>query len=318
MKNSIILCMFIFIVGCSHNVKKSQLIPLPSKTVYRTEVVNGHKMFYREAGDKSKDTVLLLHGYPSSSHTFRELIPVLSSQYHVIAPDNLGSGFSAKPNPNKITYTFDLLANQIEGLLKKKNIKKFFVYMQDFGAPVGYRVILNDPSRVKGIIAQNANAYLDGLTKKRIEFFMTAGDEGSVYSDDRLFKIVTPKSIINTQYLRDIDKDKTYIMSPDSWTHDLAFLKTKQERKIQVQLFKDYRTNLNAYPVWQKYLREHNPPTLIAWGKKDPAFMAAGAEAYLRDVPNADFHLLDAGHFALEEKPYVIAELMLSFLKKHK
>ena len=190
--------------------------------------------------------------------------------------------------------------------------------MQDFGAPVGYRVILNDPSRIKGIIAQNANAYLEGLTKKRIEFFLTAGDKNTTYDTKKLFSFVSPKAIIHKQYLRDLNEGQEHTMSPDSWTHDLIFLMTEKQKRIQVQLFKDYRTNLKAYPKWQKYLRENKPPTLSAWGRKDPAFMASGAKAYLRDVPSADFNLLDAGHFALEEKPIEIAKLIIPFVHKNK
>jgi pimeloyl-ACP methyl ester carboxylesterase len=295
------------LISCANNN-----IRWPSKTHYKFETVNGHKIFYREAGENNSKTILLLHGYPSSSHTYRELIPLLSEKYHIIAPDNLGSGFSDKPSPQKIKYTFDLLAKQVEDLLINKKIKNYYIYMQDFGAPVGYR--LASPERVKGLIIQNANAYLEGLSEQKQQFFMTAGDEGSNFPVEKLFGHVSEDAIINKQYLRDIPIDKKYIMSPDTWTHDLSFLKTKEDKLIQIQLFKDYRSNLLAYPKWQKYLREHQPPALIVWGKHDPVFMSPGAKAYLRDIPSAELHLLDAGHFALEEKPTEIAKYIHEFI----
>ena len=185
------------------------------------------------------------------------------------------------------------------------------------GAPVGYRIALNNPQKVKGLIIQNANAYLEGLSAQKKNFFMTAGDADSKFPVKRLFGYVSRKAIIHKQYLRDVAKDRSFTMSPDTWTHDLAFLKSRKDQKIQIQLFQDYRSNLKAYPKWQKYLRDHQPPTLIVWGKKDPVFMYPGAQAYLKDLPDAELHLLDAGHFALEEKPVEIAKLIMNFFKKH-
>ncbi len=292
----------------------SQEIPWPAKTLYRFQEVEGHRVFYREAGDPTKPTVLLLHGFPSSSHTYRELIPLLSGEYHVIAPDYLGSGYSEHPDPQNLTYTFDLLALHVDGLLKKLGIQSYFLYMQDFGAPVGYRLMMKNPKKIRGLIVQNANAYMDGLTEARQNFFKKANTDRSPESVAALDAFVGREAIIHKQYLRDV-AGKEEIMSPDSWTMDLAFLQTEKDRKIQVQLFQDYYNNLLAYPKWQAFLRKQQPPTLIVWGKNDPAFIAAGAQAYLRDLPQAELHLIDAGHFAVEEKAVEIAQFILHFLE---
>lgn len=289
----------------------------PAKTHYRYQEVGGHKMFYREAGEANKPTILLLHGYPSSSHTYRELIPLLSGRYHVIAPDNLGSGYSDKPDPATTDYNFDLLADKVFGLLDALNIKEYVIYMQDFGAPVGYRVMMRDPSRVKAIIAQNANAYLEGIPQARQDFFNNAQLDKSPENVAKVWANTSAESIQNFQYLRDV-KGREEIMSPDSWTHDIHFMQTDKQRQIQLELFQDYKTNLDSYPTWQKFLRKHQFPTLLVWGKNDPVFMASGAEAYLKDLPDAELHLLDAGHFAAEEKPVEIAKYIVSFLEKLK
>ncbi len=286
----------------------------PTKTYYRYQDINGHKLFYREAGSSDNPTILLLHGYPSSSHTYRELIPLLSGRYHVIAPDNLGSGYSDKPDPATTDYTFDLLADHVEGLINTLGIKEYVLYMQDFGAPVGYRVMMRDPSKVKAIIAQNANAYLEGIPEAKQAFFRNAQLDKSPENIAKLFAFTGPDAIKHKQYLRDVN-GKEEIMSPDSWTHDSHFLQSKKERNIQVELFQDYKTNLDAYSEWQAFLREHQFSTLLVWGKNDPVFMASGAEAYLNDVPNAELHLLDAGHFAAEERPIEIAKYIVVFME---
>ncbi len=289
---------------------------LPPPTTYNYINIEGEKMFYREAGDKNKPTIVLLHGYPSSSHSYRNLIPMLATHYHVIAPDNLGSGYSARPNSETTKYTFDLLADYSEKLINALNIKDYVMYMQDFGAPVGYRMMMKNPKRIKALIIQNANAYLDGLTPKRQAFFKNAQQDTSQKQLDFLYNITSKDVTINKQYLFDLDSTNYNIQSPDAWTHDLSFLQTPSDRNIQVQLFQDYYTNLLAYPTWQKMLKETQPKTLITWGGKDLKFNANGAKAYLRDLPNAKLHLLDAGHFAAEEKTRDIALLILEFLIK--
>ncbi|MFD2543018.1 alpha/beta fold hydrolase [Lacinutrix gracilariae] len=290
---------------------------LPPATTYNYKEIDSVKLFYREAGDKNKPTIVLLHGYPSSSHSYRNLIPMLATHYHIIAPDNLGSGYSTHLDPETTTYTFDLLADYTEKLINSLKIDNYVMYMQDFGAPVGYRMMMKNPKRIEALIVQNANAYLDGLTTQRQDFFRTAQTDTSPEKHDFLYGLTGKDAIINKQYLFDLDSTNIHIQSPDAWTHDLAFLASKKDREIQVQLFQDYNTNLLRYPKWQSMLRENQPKTLIAWGKKDLKFNYKGAKAYLRDVPNAELHLLDAGHFAAEEKTREVAKLILEFLAKH-
>lgn len=289
---------------------------MPASTYYRSANVLGQSIFYREAGDRTKPTILLLHGFPSSSHSYRNLIPLLSRHYHVLAPDYLGSGYSSRPDPDQFTYTFDKLADYAIGLLDVLKIENFTIYMQDFGAPVGFRIVERRPDRIKALLIQNANAYLDGLTPARQQFFKKAHDDRSTEHVQFLYSLVSREGIVDRQYLRDIPVERRDIISPDSWTHDLALLATDKDRKIQVQLFQDYQSNIDAYPAWQGVLRRYQFPTLITWGERDPAFIAAGAKAYLRDLPKAELHLLDAGHFALEERPIEIATLILAFMSK--
>lgn len=289
---------------------------LPPKTYYRTTAVLGHRIFYREAGDAAKSTIVLLHGFPASSHSYRELIPMLSRDYHVIAPDYLGSGFSDRPDPDIDPYTFDRLADHVEGLLKELKIDTYTLYMQDFGSPVGFRLMERNPNAIDAIIVQNANAYLEGLTPERREFFRKAHADKSPEEVASLFERMGPDGIVNKQYLRDVPPAHRDIMSPDSWTHDLAFLRTEKDKKIQVQLYQDYQNNIDRYPVWQALMRQRQFPALIVWGKNDPAFIAPGAEAYLRDLPKAELHLIDAGHFAVEERPREVAAFILAFMRK--
>jgi pimeloyl-ACP methyl ester carboxylesterase len=313
----LLLCLASLLLPWFAQPARADQHPMPPKTYYRTALVNGHSIFYREAGDPKKTTILLLHGFPSSSHTYRELIPLLSSHYHIIAPDYLGSGYSEHPDPDQFRYTFDTLADHVAGLMQVLKITRFTIYMQDFGAPVGFRIVARHPDRISSLIIQNANAYLDGLTPARQAFFRKAHEDRSPEHVAFLYSLVSREGIIDRQYLRDIPTERRDIISPDSWTHDLVFLQSKNDKQIQVQLFQDYQANIDAYPVWQATLRKHQYPTLIAWGKRDPAFIAAGAEAYRRDLPNADLHLLDAGHFAVEEKATEIAQLILAFMARH-
>ncbi len=289
---------------------------LPPPITYNYAIIDGHKIFYRESGDKDKPTILLLHGYPSSSHTYRYLIPMLSTHYHVIAPDNLGSGYSSRPSVDSVSYTFELLAEINNKLIDSLGIKNYIMYMQDFGAPVGYRMMVKNPKRVDALIVQNANVYMDGLTDARQKFFRSAQLDTTPEKLKQLYELTSEDAIINKQYLFDIPKDSLFIQSPDAWVHDLNFLRTKADRLIQVRLFQDYNNNLISYPKWQEMLRKTQPPTLIVWGAKDLKFNKNGAKAYLRDVPNAELHLLNAGHFAAEEQPAEIAKRILVFLDK--
>ncbi|WP_178986740.1 alpha/beta fold hydrolase [Winogradskyella helgolandensis] len=314
----IILLVSLTLFGCQRKSEDTtKQFFLPPATTYNYVEIDSVKLFYRAAGDKSKPTIVLLHGYPSSSHSYRNLIPMLATHYHVIAPDNLGSGYSTHLDPATTTYTFDVLADYTEKLIDTLQIKNYVMYMQDFGAPVGYRMMMKNPKRIEALIVQNANAYLDGLTPKRHDFFRTAQTDTSQVKHDFLYRLTGEDAIINQQYLFDLDSTNINIQSPDAWTHDLVFLRSQKDREIQVQLFQDYNTNLIRYPKWQKMLRETQPKTLIAWGNKDLKFNANGAKAYLRDLPNAELHLLDAGHFAAEEKTQDIAILILEFLSKN-
>lgn len=318
----IITFLSIIIIGCNNpnsnntETNKNEYF-LPPPTTYNYQVIDGVKLFYRESGNRDNPTIVLLHGYPSSSHTYRNLIPMLSTHYHVIAPDNLGSGYSAHLDPNTTDYTFDLLADYTSKLLEKLEVKNYVMYMQDFGAPVGCRMMMKDPKRIDALIVQNANAYLDGLTPKRQDFFRTAQTDTSKSKIEFLYGFTGKEAVINKQYLFDLDSSNINIQSPDAWIHDLAFLSSEADRKIQVELFQDYNTNLIRYPKWQKMLNENQPKTLIVWGAKDLKFNSNGAKAYLRDLPNAELHLIDAGHFAAEEKTLEIAELILIFLNKN-
>jgi pimeloyl-ACP methyl ester carboxylesterase len=315
--SSIALVLTVLSLGIATTGATAQKAEWPAPTFYRHADVGGHSIFYREAGDPKKSTILLLHGYPASSHSYRELIPLLSGRYHVIAPDNLGSGFSDKPDPSTTTYTFDLLAEQVDSLLRKLGIDHCVVYMQDFGAPVGFRVMMMNPTRITAVIAQSANAYIEGMSEQQRDFFRNAQLDKSPENVAKLFARTDAERLKNSVYLRDM-KGKEEMMSPDTWTFDIRFLQTESDRMIQVQLFQDYKTNLDSYPAWQAFLRKQQYPTLIVWGEHDPVFTADGARAYLRDVPKAELHLLDAGHFAVEEKPVEIARHMVSFLTKHR
>ncbi len=250
----------------------------PQKTFYRYQEVDGERIFYREAGDPKAPAILLLHGFPTTSHAYRELIPLLSGRYHVIAPDYLGSGRSAKPDPGAAPYTFDRLAAHVTGFVEALGIGHYVIYMHDFGGPVGMRVMLAHPERVRGMVVQNANAYMEGLGAGREAFFHNAHDDRSPEMVATLSARLGHDSIAGAQYLRDV-KGREDVVSPDAWTSDLA-------------------------------------PTLIVWGRNDPVFIVPGAEAYLRDVPRAEVHLLDAGHFAVEEKPVEIAKYMTTFMEK--
>jgi pimeloyl-ACP methyl ester carboxylesterase len=288
----------------------------PEKVYYRSVAVLGHRIFYRESGRAGRPVVLLLHGFPASSHSYRELIPLLSGRYHVLAPDYLGSGFSDRPSPDEITYRFDLLAEHVTGFVEALGIGQYVLYMQDFGSPVGFRVALAHPECLRGLVVQNANAYLEGLSEIRRPLFRRFHEDRSPEGLAALEAFVSPDAIKNRQYLRDVPGERAERMSPDTWAHDLALLATAQDRRIQIQLLQDYQTNIDAYATWQAFLRKQQPPTLIVWGKNDQAFLPAGAEAYLRDLPNAELQLLDAGHFAVEEQAVPIAKYMIRFMDR--
>lgn len=284
-----------------------------NSTSYHTTKVEGLDIFYREAGNKSKPTILLLHGYPTSSHMFRNLITDLSVRYHVIAPDYPGFGKSEQPKMKDFDYTFDNMANIVEGLLEKLNIKKYSIYLMDYGAPVGFRIASKYPKRVESLIIQNGNAYDEGLRDfwKPIKKYWNEYN----YENGKALEIFHSPAGLKWQYTHGV-QDSLKI-SPDNWHIDLQHLTRPENNEIQLAMFYDYRTNVPLYPKWQRYFRRYQPPTLIVWGKNDYIFPAEGAHPYKRDLKNLEFHLLDTGHFALEEKGDEIANYILNFLQKN-
>jgi pimeloyl-ACP methyl ester carboxylesterase len=282
-------------------------------THHRTATVDGINIFYREAGPRDAPVVLLLHGFPTSSHMFRNLIPALADRYRVIAPDYPGFGQSDTPDRSKFKYTFDRFAELVDGLLDKLGIKSFAMYAMDYGAPVGWRLALKHPERVTGLIIQNGNAYEEGLTDfwHPIKAYWADGSD----THRRALKDLVTLASTKFQYtdgVADVSR-----ISPDNWVHDQALLDRPGNADIQLDLFYDYRTNLALYPKVQAYLREHRPPTIVVWGKNDKIFPAEGAHPYKRDLPEVEFHLLDTGHFALEDKLDEMVPLIRDFLVRN-
>jgi pimeloyl-ACP methyl ester carboxylesterase len=279
-------------------------------THYRTAQVDGVEIFYREAGSRAAPLVVLLHGFPSSSRMYRNLIPALASNYHVIAPDYPGFGQSGVPNRKQFAYRFARFAELIDGLLTQLGADRYALYVQDYGAPVGYRLALKHPERVSALIVQNGNAYDEGLGDfwKPLKAYWAGGTKAQREALRAGLTLAATKS----QYLQGV-RDPSRI-DPDSWALDQALLDRPGIDEIMLDLFKDYGSNVTLYPKFQEFFRQRRPPTLIVWGKNDVIFPAEGARPYLRDLPDAELHLLDTGHFALEDKGDEIAALMLDFL----
>ncbi|WP_430967838.1 alpha/beta fold hydrolase [Spongiimicrobium sp. 2-473A-2-J] len=293
----------------SPNEKEDKAHP----TTYKTIEVNGVDIFYREAGDATNPTILLLHGYPTSSHMFRNLIPELSQEYHVLAPDYPGYGRSEQPAMANFKYSFHNMSRIVEGFLKAKQVNRYSIYLMDYGAPIGFRIAAKYPERVASLIIQNGNAYDEGLRDFWIPIKKYWAD-CTLENGKALEGFHSPQGL-KWQYTHGV-QDSTRI-SPDNWHLDLQHLTRPENNDIQLAMFYDYRTNVPLYPKWQQYFREYQPPTLIVWGKNDYIFPADGAYPYKRDLKNLDFNILDTGHFALEEKGDEIAEHILRFLKKH-
>ncbi len=279
-------------------------------TRHRTTEVDGLEIFYREAGPQEAPTILLLHGFPTSSHMFRNLIPALSDRFHLVAPDYPGYGNSSMPSVDEFDYTFDRLAEVVEKFITKLRLKRYSLYVMDYGAPVGFRIATRHPQQVEALIVQNGNAYEEGL-REFWDPIKAYWKERSDANAEPLRKLLTLEAT-RWQYthgVRDVEA-----ISPDNWRIDQALLDRPGNKEIQLQLFYDYGSNPPLYPQWQAYLRQHQPPTLVVWGKNDPIFPAEGAHPYKRDLTDLDFHLLDTGHFALEEDGDVIAGRIRSFL----
>jgi len=284
-------------------------------TRYKTKKIDNLDIFYRESGSSDNRTILLLHGFPTSSHMYRNLIPKLAQNYHVIAPDYPGFGHSDMPPHDQFAYTFDNYAKLVDQLLDQLGVKRFVLYVFDYGAPVGFRLFSKYPDRVAAIISQNGNAYDDGIAGfwDSIKAYWESGAN----QDREAIRWLTTTKATKWQYENGVPADRLQYLSPDGWQHDQSLLDRSGNAEIQLDLFYDYRTNIPLYPLWQKAFRQHKPPMLSAWGKNDEIFVAPGAEAFKRDLPDAEIHLLNTGHFALETHGDEIAALIKNFLAKH-
>jgi pimeloyl-ACP methyl ester carboxylesterase len=290
---------------------RSLLLP---RVAHRFVDVDGVRVFYREAGPADAPVLLLLHGFPSASHQFRRLIDALGGAYRLIAPDYPGFGHSASPasvTAGGFPYSFERLTDAVEGFCKRIGLERFALYMFDFGAPVGFRLAMRRPEWISGIVVQNGNAYVEGLSPTARQLVESRpGDDGA---EERIRGLLTLETT-RGQYLGGAsDPDR---IAPEGWVLDQHFLDLPGRKQIQVDLAFDYHTNVALYPQWQQWLRRHEPPTLIVWGRNDPFFLEAGAHAYRRDLPNAELHLFDTGHFALEEHVGDIAALIADFLDR--
>lgn len=289
------------------------VLPSTSATIsYRTVKVDGLDIFYREAGPRDAPTILLLHGYPSSSQMFATLIPLLADRYHVVAPDYPGFGQSDAPPASRFRYSFDHLARVVDGFTRAVGLKRYVLYQQDYGGPIGMRLAIAHPERVRAMIVQNAVAHEEGLgpgwEPRRAFWRDRAANEAKVITPFLSLEAAKARHLGSTPHPERYD--------PTEWLGEHALLSRPGQRQIQSNLFFDYRTNVAAYPRWQAWLRAHRPPLLVLWGRYDPSFAVAGAHTYKRDVPAAEIHILDAGHFALDEKVDEVAALIRSFLAR--
>jgi len=283
-----------------------------NQTVYKTAKVDDLDIFYREAGHRDAPTILLLHGFPTSSHMFRNLIMRLSDKFHLVAPDYPGYGNSSAPAVEAFDYSFDHLAEIIEKFAQHMNLRKFSMYLQDYGAPIGFRIAAKHPDWIDALIIQNGNAYEEGL-KDFWTPLKAYWQDRSKENEEALKKFLTIDAT-KWQYTHGVRNIQA--ISPDNWLIDQPLLDRPGNDRIQLQMFYSYGTNPPLYPRWQEYFRTHQPPRLIVWGKNDQIFPADGAHPYKRDLKNIDFQLIDTGHFALEEDYELIAELISNLLRR--
>lgn len=297
------------VMAQSNNLSKN-LADTVARVHYRQVSAGGHNIFYREAGPADAPIVLLLHGYPTSSHMFRDLIPILSDQYHVIAPDLPGFGYTEAPDRTEFAYTFDNLAKAMQSFIGELGLERFAIYVFDYGAPVGYRLALANPEKITGIISQNGNAYVEGLGTdwSPIQKYW---EQDTPANRDALRGFVTLEGT-RFQYFTGVSD--TTLIAPESYTLDQYFLDRPDADEIQLDLLRDYRTNVALYPEFQAYFRTHKPKLLAVWGNKDPFFLPAGAEAYKKDIPHAIVKFYDTGHFALETHALEIGRDIMEFL----
>jgi pimeloyl-ACP methyl ester carboxylesterase len=279
-------------------------------TKHRTQKIDGLEIFYREAGEPENPALVLLHGFPTSSHMYRHLIERLAGDFHLVAPDYPGFGNSSAPDPATFEYTFAKLTEVTESLLDALGLERFGIFVQDYGSPVGFRMAARRPERVEWIVCQNGNAYEEGFTGFWNHFREEYWKNPTPETEAPLAEFLTRDAAI-WQYTEGV-RDRENI-SPDNWNMDVSFLDSAEKRRIQLDLFYDYRTNTDLYPEWQAYLRTHQPPTLVVWGKNDPIFAQEGTLAFKRDLMDVELHFFDTGHFALEEDLDAIAPLIKRF-----
>ncbi len=284
------------------------------EVTYNTVKIDGLDIFYREAGDKNKPTILLLHGFPTSSFMFRNLIPALADKFHVVAPDYPGFGQSSMPKVDEFDYTFDNLTNVVEKFTNTIGLKKYSLYVQDYGGPVGFRLAVRNPDKMQALIIQNSNAYEEGLSEMAAPL--------RLYGETRDPKIAeTLRGFLKletTKFQYTDGAGNLNRVSPDTWTHDQALLDRAGNQEIQFALFADYSSNVKSYPAWHEYLRKNQPPMLVVWGKNDPFFTVKNIDGLRRDLKTVEVHLLDGGHFALEEYTKEIAGNIRNFFDKQK
>ena len=283
-----------------------------SQTTFNFTTVDGHRVFYREAGPKTAKTIVLLHGFPSSSHMFRDLIPKLATKFHVIAPDYIGFGYSDVPARSSFAYSFDNLTAITDKFLEQSGISRYTLYMQDYGGPVGFRIAAAHPERVDGLIVQNSNAYTEGISKLAFGVLAEFGKNRNAETEQPVRGLLGFDGI-KFGYVQ--GSPNPAAINPDSYTFDDALFRAKPENaEIQLDLFADYANNVALDPRWQAYFRKYQPRTLVVWGKGDPFFTVEGSKAFARDLKHVDYNLYDAGHFALEEKGPEIAAKILAFV----
>lgn len=299
-----------FIVEPSPAAAASHAVPVVR---YAKIDVNGHQVFYREAGPADAPTVLLLHGFPTSSHMFRDLIPKLATRYHVVAPDLPGFGFTEVAKDKDFTYTFANLTAVVDGFTQAKKLSRYALFVFDYGAPVGWRLANDHPERVTAIISQNGNAYDEGLSQAWAP--LQAYWKDSTSENRRALHAALTIDGTKWQYTEGV-KDPG-LLSPDGYTFDQALLDRPGQQDIQLDLMRDYANNVAQYPKYHAYFKTHQPPLMAIWGKNDPYFLPAGAEAFKRDLPKAEVRLLDTGHFALETHADEIASRTLEFLSRN-
>ncbi len=279
-------------------------------TYYRFATVNGRKVFYREAGNPAAPAIVLLHGLPTSSQMYRDLIPALADRFHVIAPDYIGFGHSDAPSNTEFQYTFDNLAAHVAGLIDRLGLKSYILYMQDYGGPVGFRIFAGRPQQVKGLVIQNANAYMEGVGDLPKQALLPLWENRNATTELAAKEFLSPAS---TKFHYTVGAKSEETINPDNWVLDQALLDRPGTQAYQIDLLENYKTNVASYEAWQAAFRQHQPKTLIIWGKNDPFFIPAGAEAYKRDLPQARLVWLDAGHFVLDENTPIVAREIKNF-----